>query len=851
MVVLGNASGGLAMIWDAVRYGFSPVYWLTIEGIPVVWIEKATGKALPSGFVTESACLSIDKTGAIGVEQIDRLKGNPSTPPFAFKLLDSTVSRDWLRKPSTQTTLTSSATAAAGSLSVASSAGFSTECFVGLERMTISGTAPTTLTLSARGVNGWAYAHPVGSGSQLVSDRPRLWKGRQVRLYAAPMDASGYVTGSTLASDSIEIWRGRLGTTPGREQDGFAFEADALERILDGELPSIISGKITNVGGYFPAKLGSTVKFMFDIRDATNLVLAQYSFTLKPFNGTAYTQNQLLSGSTLRKLVIDAFSSAITVLGAGADLKGLQFYNVGGGIYTAQIGLGTFGTAAYVKVDATVSNGTTQQTFTAIGNKLANAYNVIEISGWKFRDSPWSYNQLDSNSSSVVAVLLDDQKAASVPASGNVEIGENTYKFVTSSFVDGRAVLYLDTPMQWPELTSLINANVQIRNLVSGAYWEQILTVLESSGTAALRGTYDTLPRGAGYALDSSMINVSSFTTAADMVSVTATTVEDGASFWDMFGGLFGLYRRAFVQKYSSTAGRIQLTIVSTMAPAVPDSSTVTDSELLAYKGDPITAVRRIEAPNSITLTMPDSVQNNEYICIFNDVPNIEAQGMRSADLRIPASDRDLLQAEATYLVASSFAYDQSAQAAELLVPPWIRADVGDTVILSGLTHPSLYTWTTSPGQTGYDGLGRVVGRTFDPISLQVKLVVLFDGGTIARGISPSAEVSAFTGIATNVTSMTIPLEYYAHFASTRSSTGGNYYVQHYRPGQVETATQWHLVTAESVVGGACVLTIGSHVGGHTVVTGSSRLTLPTRTGGRIVPFQRYFAHVDDGSNWA
>lgn len=852
-MVLGNAGGGIAMIWDAVRYGFSPLYWMTVEGIPVVWIEKATAKTLPSGFVTEAAVLSIDKSGAIGIEQIDRMSGNPSTPPLSFSLLDSAVTRDWMRKPSATTVLTAAATAAAGALTVASSTGFSTECFVGMERMTISGTGPTTLTLSARGVNGWAYAHPLGTGSQLVTDRPRFWRGRQVRLYAAPMDAAGYVTGATLASDSIEVWRGRISTAPVRTQDGFALDAEALERILDGKLPSVVSGTVAQLGGYFAAKLGATVKFNVDIRDGSNIILAQYMFSLKPFNGTSYSQNQLLTGATLRKLLVDSYAAAITTLAGGADLKGLQFTTDGNGMYQAQVGLGTFATAAYVKVEATVFNGVTTKTFIGTGNKLANAFNIVDMP-WLFRDSPWAFSDIDAPGTvNSIAIKLDDSKSTTVPVSGTVYIGsaDASFAYQYGAFVDGRAVLVLKFPAEAAEFAGMLNANATIKNIVAGQYYDEILTVLQSSGTAALRGTYDTLARGAGYSLDSTMMSATSLQVGPMYSSQTPQIIEDGQSFWDLFGGILGLYRFALVQKYNSFAGRVQLTLVPTSAPFAPDGATITDAELLAHKGDPITAVRRVEAPNSITLTMTDAAQNNDYIVVFNDVPNIEAQGLRSAELTIPADNREKLRDEATYLAASSFAYDQSAQAAELLVPPWIRADVGDTVILSNLTHPSLWTWTTSPGQVGYNGLGRVIGRTLNLSSLEVKLVVLFDGGTIARGLSPSAEVSAFTGAAGAVTSLTVPLVYYYHLAATRASAGGNYYVQHYRPGQIETTTQYHLVTAEAIVGGACVLTIGSHVGGHTVVVNSSRLTLPTLTGGRLVAYQGYFAHVGDGANWA
>lgn len=841
------------MIWDAVRYGFTPVYWLTVEGIPVVWTEKATGKALPSGYTTESATLSIDKSGALGIEQIDRLSGNPSTPPFSFALLDSAVTRDWMRKPSAQTVLTAAATASAGSLTVASSTGFSTECFVGMERMTISGTGPTTLTLSARGVNGWAYAHPIGSGSQLVTDRPRFWRGRQVRLWAAPIDAAGYVTGATLASDSVEIWRGRISATPVRTQDGFALEAEALERVLDGELPSIVSGKITQVGGYFPAQLGATVKWVIELRNAAHAVLANYAFTLKPFVGSSYTQNQLLTGATLRQLVSDSFDAAITTLAAGADLKGLKWVQDGKGFYVAQVGLGQFATAVSVKIQATVTTGGLTQTFFANGTKANLALNVYNTT-WRVSDSPWSfYDTTDTKPAKrSLTIKLDEAKQTTIPQTGVVWIDNaKNYSYLFSSFIDGHAVIYLTGGVDSADVASLIGANVEIKTIVAGQYYDQILTVLQSSGTAALRGSYDSLPRGAGYSLDSSMINSQSFEIGPLYSLQSPQSVQDGQSFWDLFGGLFGLYRLAFVQRYWPSVGRVQLTVVSTAAPVVPDAATITDASLLAHEGDPVTAVRRIEAPNSITLTMTDSLSDHDYICVFNDIPNIEAQGMRSAELTIPADDRERLKEEAIHLAASAFAYDQSAQAAELLVPPWVRADIGDTVILQNLSHPSLWTWTTSPGQVGYNGLGRIIGRTLELATLKVKLVVLFDGGTTARALSPSAKVSAFTGPANNVTSLTVPERYYAHFAATRASTGGNYYVQHYRPGQVETTTQYHLVTGEAIAGGACVLSIGSHVGGHTVVANDSHVTLPTLTGGRLVGFQQYFAHVGDIANWA
>lgn len=843
------------MIWDAVRYGFSPVYWLTVEGIPVVWIEKATGKTLPSGFTTEAAVLSIDKSGAIGIEQIDRQTGAASTPPLAIELLDSTVTRDWMRKPSVQTTLAVNASAASLALSVNDSTGFTTDCYVGLEHMTIASTALGVLNLSARGVNGYAYAHTVGTGSQIVSDRPRYWRGRQVTLYAAPMDASGYVTGATLASDSVEVWRGRLSSSPSRTQNSFQFQAEAIDRILDGELPSVGTGTVEAVGSIFAADLGASIKFTIEARDATFAVLYQYAFTIYPFAGSGIVQGEKVTGAKIRDLCVSAFAAAIAAVGANVDVYGLQFLQFGEGANTFQkmlVVLRQDAAAKYVFVQATAYNINGSSKLAATAFSLANVVNAIELDG-QFYESPWSFPDESGQVYYSVQVKLDDAKKTSIYPTGTVSI-ESTgtaYAYKDATYGAGSVFLLVTGDGALDDFQAAVKSTVKFQSQVVGTWPQTMLEVLESSGTAALRGPYDVLERGAGYALSGSLIDVNSFGIASTASSNVINTVLDGGSFYDLFGGLLGLYKLAVVQRRSPTTGAMGLSVVSTAAPGAPGTVALSDIDLLAHAGDPIESVNRVESPNSIMVTIPANGTAKEDVIIANDIPNIEAQGKRDASYTVPIEDRDSLRKEVVYLAASSFAYDQSAQAATLLVPPWIAVDVGDVVLLNNLTHPSLWTWTSSPGVPGYSGVARVVGRTFDLVKLAVKLTVLFDGGTIARSISPSAEVSAFTGPAGAVTSMSIPAKYYAHFAATRTVMGGNYYVQHYRPGQVETTTQYHLVTGEAIVGGVCVLTIGSHVGGHTIVTGSSRLTLPTRTGGRLVSYQQYFAHVDDGANWA
>lgn len=831
-------------LWTAARYGFSPLYWVTIEGIPVVWTEKLTGKTLPSGYATEDASLSIDKSGPIGTEQIDRQTGQPSSPPFSFELLDSTVVRDWMRKPSVITTLTANATAAAASLSVASSTGFTTDCYVGLEHMTVSGIAAGTINLAARGVNGYAYAHSVGTSSQIVSDRPRYWRGRQITLWASPMDASGYVTGATLASDAREIWRGRINAGPVRNQAGFSFEAESLDRILAGELASNITGQITKVGGTFVADLAATVSVYTYAQNNGGATVFDYAFELQPFAGTTYSQGDTVTGATVRKLVSDAFMAGIAGVGAGAVILGMNWTKEPDGGHRAHV---IYATAANVAVCA-IQFGFSGAYYTGSLYSLQNVSNDM-TTNWYCEDSPLA-PVLPGASITSISVKPDDTKAVTIPPEGWVFINGSEYPYTYShgEYADG--LFRLVCTLSAYDIASCTGKTAEIRTSSSGHIVTLMKETIESSGTLNLRGTDDTLPRGAGYALSSSLVNEVSFSKMSFFNGYDCSAAPDGGTFWDLYSGFLGFFRLAIVSRYSQYPSGVRLTAVSTAPASAPMGLYITDADLLAHQGDPIENVVRLDAPNSITLILPFGDEDNEDTIIFNDVPNIEAQGRRDAEYRITTANRDDMRKEATHVAMSVFAFDQTAQACTVLVPPWIEADVGDVVQLDNLTHPALWTWGTSPGKVGYTGLARVVGRTIDLKTQQVKLALLFDGGVQFRAIAPSALVSAFTGLAGNVTSMSVPLVYLAHFQACRAATGGNYYVQHYIAGDVETTTQWHRVTAEAEVGGVCVLTTDTHTGGHSIIANSSRLTLPTTTGGRIVNFQKYFAHVDDGGNW-
>ena len=64
----------MTTVFSSGQYGYDLIYWITIEGIPVVWSERAAGLALPTGYGSEVAGLVIDDSSAIGSE-VDPLGG--------------------------------------------------------------------------------------------------------------------------------------------------------------------------------------------------------------------------------------------------------------------------------------------------------------------------------------------------------------------------------------------------------------------------------------------------------------------------------------------------------------------------------------------------------------------------------------------------------------------------------------------------------------------------------------------------------------------------------------------------------------------------------------------------------
>jgi len=853
------------MIWDAVKYGHNVLWAVTVAGIPVVWIERATGKTLPSGYTAEDAALVIDSSGDVGIEHVDRQRGVAVAMPLKFKLLDTDTTRSWIRRWSKLMTLTADLDAADTAATVDDSTGWANgdAAWLGLERVTIgtvvSATSLTGITRATAG--SMAYQHRAGTTAQVVTDRPRFWRGRDVVLWAVPVDPSGFVPGATLLADAVQVWRGRIESGPVREVDGFGFEAADFGRILDQGLLGSVTGRVVDTSTKYQVASGWPAHIHLAAHNAAGLTLWEYNLMLTPFDDDS--DGDLLAPGDIRDRIASAWTDAVSAASATADIGSLK-WSLEKGYQKARVQIRI--NALIVKVSRHTYLDGNEVWFEEsdpqwFAGMTADAWIPI---GWQSAGNPlMPYSALEGpKGSGSLTVQLDEGAIADVPSAGSIrvqagnQVGVYAFSGVGSSGND----LYLaDVKPTGSAKLDLITGNaatgaaVELLLTACGTLTGLMLECLESSGTAAMRGAADVLVRGQGYSIDDDQIDLLSFANASAPVSSLACEINcAGATFVEIFGGALGLFRAAVVCRpdANATGSPQRLALISTAPFGAGWASTITDDDLLSHEGDPLVSVDRSDSPNVITVSRPVGITSDDSDRLtLSDHPSVESQGRREVDYRIPAASRDVLWPVAKAAAASHLAADQTLQVLAIHVAPWVRGEVGDVVGVH-LTHPAIWTWASNPGSTGYSGPARIVGRTINPATLRTQLVLLIDGALTIRALSPAMAVSAFQH-ATTPTWIEVPLKYLAHVQAALAAAAGPIWLYHYKPGAVETVGERHQISAAASVGGVCRLTVAANPTAHTLSVGErSTLTLPTSTGGHVTSWQESFAHVDDGTQW-
>lgn len=854
--------------FDPIKYGWHLVYAVEIEGIPILWSETATGHAAVG--YTEAldrdgkGTLVMDGCGEIG-QVIDRASGIGAGQSLTFKLRHCDAIETYLRRPTLTANLTVDLTATGATATVDSTAGWGATGTFWIDRecITYTGVAagPPRFTGLTRGVYGsLPTAHVYYNSGRTISNLPRWWRGRQVRLWGYLVTPTGYVL-----PDRREIWRGHLNTGPDRDGRSWTFEALSLDRRLADDVLLPINGTVEDTAIRHPVyKADSVVIQGYD--DQGNF---DFLMSFNPFD--SQSDGTLLTVQQQAELIMSAFStaraSAMNQASAAADLNSwldsLTF-----GYFTK------WGTLAHL----TFLDGGIGANYNAAINVLLNGKQQPPESfgyihwfngGNSSKGAIWrSDGQLvaDGNQPlfgplstvSQLTLNLGANADADISPSGWIRDGDTASIWYQARTVSGGICTFSDlrtapdgapakVPADWTpgkELTISVAPTKE-------TFAKFALTLLESSGTTGQRGTYDTDPANAGYALDdsstaTSAINASTFDDfpGPGNAMTCSAPAEDRASFASILGGLLAIQQFAVVSRadYDATAGwRVRLNLVDVSTVGSGGTVEVNDDELLTTGSEPVTTTRRRQVPNTLTVRATASADAPPVTVI--DAPLARQQGTveQSYDLPVAKIDTNAVVAWSKSILLS----DQRTQAVQVRVGPWVDVDVGDQVWLA-TTHHGVWSWAS--GAEGYTGPARVIGAPMHPISLVKTLTLLIDAAP-SSSLCPAAVVRSFVGGAMAPSSIDVDLRFLDHFSATMDASAGSFDLIHYIPGGGNengggTVTVSNVATA----GGFCRLTISADTLAYNLVNDSSVLTLPTTA--NSTTYQRRFAHDGDGTQW-
>lgn len=867
VLVLADAAtveaGPYRGVWGALAFGWNVIYMLTVDGIPTDFVERQAGA------LTGEGALSIDDSADIGVE-IDRERGLGAGLALSVTLRDTAVVREYMRNPSLIARLTASYASDAATINVDDTTGWpaSGSLYLGHETFSYTGTTGTTFT----GVNRTStsvqriYESAVG---YVCTDRPYQWRGRRCELQAFPVDPYGYAQ-----NDGITVFYGEIEAEPLRKRDGFAINAQSLDRVLEREIVGVSTGVVESQDGCV-AYPDLSLNLYIEGTNAAGVQQFAYTFSVSPF--TALTAPTVLDWSSFAEQLrgewnavvsaivgntfVDTYPTLEPIQPAGFQLRIPLLYDSdfivfrysaswsGGGVNSGS-GLTPWQNmpAAYGLTESL----TTQAVVQWYDGDLRRA-NIIGTATWPV--------QTAAEPSPAVFVRLETPTFTTVTEC-RFQVGDKGYKAVCESVLldDGRVFLYaIKGKFGGAIPANLIGATVTMgAALSSGVDLADLTnTILTSSGSGD-NGALDTLSQSQGYAIAESLLlwsgdfaggDPGTLDGLNDSAMATLSALPERISLADFLGGLLALRRQAIA--LAPYGGGMRFQLVSTGPGGSDWVATVTDDDLVGYAEEPAETTERLRPPNRVTLQAGDDIEP----VTVQDLSSVAIEGPNEWTLTVPVGDRDSLVALALAYGQSLLTIDRMAQAATVRLPPWVDCIVGDSLLLD-VSHPGL--WSPVTGRPGYNGFARISGLLRNLRTAVQTATLLLDGSQTTAALSPAFQVDSWGGPDNNPTTIVVyqpsdfgsglhvqVLQYVTNMLAQSPSPVA---LLHYRPGVSEGVGQLVYVTAAIIVPDGVRLTVSS-VSGVTL-TADSWLTFPDLTSAEGSGWQDGHAHVDDGTFW-
>ena len=870
------------MIWDSLKYGWNVNYWLTISGIDCVFSEASVTGTPPDGFASMLKSLVIDHSAEVG-QSVDRDTGMGQGLPLTFSLLSAPALAAIMQTPTMTTVLTQNCVAGTpytgtGTLHVQDTSAFpsSGTLYVGLETFTYTGKTSITFTGCSNALHGsLASSHFYGTAGGTVTNRPRVWRGREVRLYAAPVSPDGTTTGSALADESQEVWRGFIDQGPYRDgSDRFTVEALSMDRVLANPLPCGATGVVQKYSSRQPVHQDQYLQVVIEAYNSSNAAISGYPLQviITPFDNIP--DGTLMEIADIIATIQARWDAALVDLGAPA-IK--LMFNTHVGDYTYNTGYFLYPSNAAIdhSVFTVVVNGKLKVDHHAMWwGPSGLGFDVNPkpiIPTWNGGANPLGggatsneYGQWDPSGDtgeSMTLVVELDSPADAIPPYGLLTVGDETIS--GKATVVGNLAYFYDlrylSPKQniaWTPKDNAIGKTVEYTFSETSDYaYDLMCRSLESSG-AGTRGDYDYWGYGDGYAIDQSAIDVASFDSglASAIVGLNLRVGGSGLSFQDMLSGLLALVQRGVVARPDSS-GRVRLGIVSTDVNGSWYKTKITDEHLLSFNSEPVVSVRKRDPVTQIKVSFTTDAKGKDSPTVYTvqETSGVLESGGQTLDLALalngpqPSADWTIQGWCATILAQS-----HAVQTIEVRVVPWLDVNVGDMCRLE-TTHPTLWNWATA--SEGFTGQARCIGTRRDLMGGALTLTLVVQGGPVVSGLSPAARINWYDS-SSAPTLVDIDHKFLSYMQQSISeNAGAAVRLMHYQVGMGNEAYGGYLIVsaANSVtVSGVdwCRLTIASSsIAGASLSTSlNSTLTLPA--GAVATGWQNMFAHAGDGTFW-
>jgi len=770
---------------DALSRGWQVIYALEIEGLPYTFCERVptqydsydrmSEKTGPGGdpitFTSVDALVILDNV-AIS-QEIDRQSGIAGGRSVDFYLNYDAMGLHMssiFRRPNYQVEITANLLYNGTTANVEDTTGWGDTGFfyIGKEYVRYGGKTSNTFTGLLRGEINEKYNFRSTSFSsyRFATDTPLIWRGRKVTLFEHLVTPDGYALSSTWCDTSAhatrEIWKGFIDAVPTPDPLGMKLRCMPYQRQLAKEIGYSTTFDMivnrTDQGGYelqpykyaiVSVSFGDVLNILCEHADGSSgVTLTQLEVDVYSEISGAQTPTMMTrenAGLYVWQALIDSSFSGLTFVGdlvhELSTAAGLEF--------------GFTKIAGYEVTSLSVSVPQNFVLFEAGTHVFSEWIKDGDLYGYKIF-LPW--RQANTTRAAVILHNMEGTGWQDTElASSGLAIIEANEKHEVVQFLK-KTTKFIGLPYDEDNLTVVVLTergigNTPIINLFdidegtftigsgfAGDLKTVLLTLMESSGTTQ-RGSYDTLPTGFGYGINSDDIDEATFTEPVlGSSDEDATCVAEGSNnLDDLIGGWIAVHGNSVASRmdtYDYGAGNTQkITVVDWHVVADDKATVITASDVIM--GQTISP-KMLEGPNSVELETAH-LESNSPSVVVRDIPRIQSEGARSVSFSMPSVTHDI----AALLGASYAFHSDGLSTLRIELGPHVTLDVGDTAILA-LQHPSMYDWETGTNKPAGGIYARVV-QIETHLTSRSKTITFLMAGNIQETLylCPSAVVAS------------------------------------------------------------------------------------------------------------